>query len=319
MKRPTNQLLAHGIAGGLLAGLVVALWFFVVDLLAGQPFQTPAALAATLSHHAAAAATPPLVAVYTVIHFGVFACLGITAAWALDALQLRPALLWGVIFGIAVQECVFYAGLFLGGVPPSAVVAWRHVVGANLLSGIVLMAYLHRAMREDRPLGLAVLKRYPSLARGVLTGLVGAAAVAAWFFVLDLVTGQPFRTAGALGSALLGATSAADISVNLGIVAAYTVFHVAAFVVAGVIFVALAEGIERAPSMLLLAVLAAIVLEGVAFSTVALGAQWVMGALGVESIFVANIVAVACMGWYVWSTHPLLRHRLRDEAISVRL
>jgi hypothetical protein len=223
-----------------------------------------------------------------------------------------------VIFGIVVQEFVFYAGLVLGGVPPSEVVSWRGVVGANLLSGIVLMAYLHRATHEERPLGLAALRRYPSLARGVLTGLIGAAAVAVWFFVLDVAAGQPFRTAGALGSALfLSATSPADISMNVGIVSAYTVVHVLAFAIAGVIFVALAESVERAPSMLLLVVMAAIVLEAVAFATVALGAQWVMGTVGVESIFVANIAAVGCMGWYVWRTHPVLRHRLRDEAISV--
>ena len=290
MKRSTNQLLAQGITGGMLAGLVVVVWFLIVDFMAGQPFHTPAALASTLSHHGARAPTSQLVAAYSVIHFGVFACLGVIAAWALDALQLRPALLWGVIFGIVVQEFVFYAGLFLGGVPPSEVVPWRRVVAANLLSGLALMAYLRRAMRADDPLRLGPSKGYPSLTRAVLTGLIGAAAVAVWFFVLDVIAGQPFRTAGALGSVLLlGAAGPADVSVNLGIVAAYTVFHVVAFVAAGMIFVAFAEGIERAPSMLLLGVLAAIVLEAMAFATAALGAQWVMGTIGVGSMFIANM------------------------------
>ena len=318
MKHHTNALLIHGAIGGMLAGLVVALCFLAIDLLTGGPFRTPAALASALTHHPVMPPTVPLIAAYSLVHFAVFTVLGMLAAWALAQLELGPALLFGVIFGIVVQETVFYAGLLLGGAPPSQVVPWRRVVFANVLSGIVLMAYLHRALRSENALGLAVLRRYPSLARGVLTGLVGAATVAVWFFMLDVVAGQPFRTAAALGSALfLGAMGPADVTINLGIVASYTAFHLAAFIAAGLVFVAFAEGIERAPSFLLLAIMAAIVLEAAAFTMVALGAQWVMGSLGVASIAIANILAVTSMGAYVWRTHPLLQHRLRDEAISL--
>src|ERR1700682_3500000 len=99
MKR-WHELVARGLIGGILAGSVVALWFLLVDALAGHPFHTPGALARTLSHHGAAVPMARLVAAYTVVHFGVFAALGIVAAWVLNALELRPALLWGVIFGI---------------------------------------------------------------------------------------------------------------------------------------------------------------------------------------------------------------------------
>ncbi len=318
MKHPTRALEIHGAIGGVLAGLVVALCFLALDVLAGGAFRTPAALASALTHHPLMAPTVRLVAAYTLVHFTVFATLGVLAAWVLARLELGPTLLLGVIFGIVVQETVFYAGLLLGGAPPSEVVPWRRVVVANVLSGVALMAYLHRALREENALGFAALRRHPSLARGVLTGLVGAATVAVWFFMLDVVAGQPFRTAAALGSALfLGAMGPADVTINLGIVASYTAFHVVAFVAAGLVFVAFAEGIERAPSFLLLAIMAAIVLEAAAFTMVVLGAQWVMGSLGVGSIAIANILAVTSMGAYVWHTHPLLQHRLRDEAISV--
>src|SRR5216117_2820931 len=76
-------------------------------------------------------------------------------------------------------------------------------MAANVLSGFVLMAYLHRASRNEGPFWLAALKGHPLLARGLITGLVGAVAVAVWFFVLDVVTGHPLRTPAALGSALL--------------------------------------------------------------------------------------------------------------------
>jgi len=313
MKRPVNELIAHGVVGGLLAGLVVALWFLLVDSLAGRPFHTPAVLASALSRQDITTPSFRLVAAYTVVHFAVFALLGVAMAGAIAALRMPPRLLLAVPFGLVAQELVFYAGLLSSGTGRVAVVPWPQVVIANVLSGFVLVAYLHRAAREQRPLGLAFLKGYPLLAQGVVTGLVGAAVVALWFFALDVAAGQLLRTPAALGAALLfGASNVAAIQVNLGIVAAYTAVHVAAFVVAGTVFVAVAEQIERAPVLIVLIAMAMIVLEAVVVAMLALGAQWVLGTLGIWSVLVANVLAVSAMGWYVWATHPLLRRRLHE-------
>jgi hypothetical protein len=200
------------------------------------------------------------------------------------------------------------------------VIPWQSVIAANLLSGLVLMAYLNLALRSPQPLGLAALKAHPQLSRGLMTGLLGAITVAVWFFLLDLVTGHPFATPGALGSALLfGASNAEGAALNLGVVAAYTVVHLLAFGVAGMVFVLIAEQIETSPSFVLLACLTAIVLEGVVLGALTLGAQWVLGSVGMWEMFIANLLAVGSMGWYVWATHPVLRHRLRGEPISVRI
>jgi len=320
MKRPSNELIYHGVIGGMLAGLVVVLWFLVVDSLSGQPFLTPAALASALYNVPFQGPTFRLVAMYSVVHFGVFALLGVCAAWVIVALQAAPRLLLGVFFGIVVQELLFYTGLFLSGLTPSGIIPWQHVIGANLVSGIALMAYLHRASRAPLPFGFASLKQYPLLRRGLMTGLLGAAVVALWFFFLDVMAGAPFTTPAALGSALLfGASNADSATLNLGVVAAYSVVHVIAFAIAGVIFVMMAEGIERSPSFLLLAVMSAIVLDGVIVAALALGAQWVLGALGVWSVLLGNVLAVGAMGWYVWQTHPILQHRLRTEPLQVRV
>src|SRR3989449_10278236 len=79
-------------------------------------------------------------------------------------------------------------------------------------------------------------------------------------------------------------------------VAAYTAVHVAAFVVAGTVFVAVAEQIERAPVLIVLIAMAMIVLEAVVVAMLALGAQWVLGTLGIWSVLVANVLAVSAMG-----------------------
>ena len=320
MKRPSNELIVHGVVGGILAGLVVVLWFLVVDYIFwGRPFVTPTAVASALYHRPPEGPTFQLVAMYSVVHFGVFALLGIAATGVMAVLHTAPRLLLGVVFGVVVQELLFYTGLALSGFPPSEVIPWRHVIGANLVSGIVLMSYLHRVERAEVPLGLAALKAHPQLTRGLLTGLLGAAVVAVWFFLLDVLAGAPFTTPAALGSALLFGSNADTAALNLGVVAAYTVIHVVAFAIAGVVFVIVAEGIERSPSFLLLAVMTVIVLEGVIVAALALGAQWVLGALGVWSVLLANIIAVASMAWYLWLTHPILRHRLRDQSLEVRV
>jgi hypothetical protein len=219
-----------------------------------------------------------------------------------------------------VQELFFYTGLFLSGLTPSGIIPWQHVIAANLVSGVVLMTYLHRASRAEPAFGLASLKQHPLLSRGLMTGLVGAAAVALWFFFLDVLAGAPFTTPVALGSALLfGASNADSAALNLGVVTAYTIVHIVAFAIAGVIFVMVAEQIERSPSFLLLAVLTAIMLDAVVVAGLALSAQWVLGALGIWSVFVANLLAVGSMGWYVWQTHPALRYRLRTQPMQVRI
>lgn len=321
MKRPTNELIYHGMIGGMLAGLVVVLWFLVVDSIAGHPFATPAALASAIfDHQRAAATTFRLVAMYSVLHFGVFALLGVCAAWMMTALHTAPRLLLGVIFGIVVQELLFYTGLFVSGLSPSGIVPWPHVIAANLVSGVVLMTYLHRASHSNLPLGLAALKDHPLLSRGLMTGLVGAAAVALWFFFVDVIAGAPFTTPVALGSALLfGQSNTIGAAPHLGVVAVYTMVHVAAFVMAGIVFVAIAEQIERSPSFLLLAVMAAIVLDAVVVATLALGAEWVLGALGIWSVLLGNVLAVGAMGWYVWQTHPILRHALSMRPLQQRV
>ena len=314
MKRSIHHLIADGVVGGALAGLVVAIWFLVVDSLAGRPFHTPAALAGALTRQPIGPPTLRLVAAYTVVHFAVFALLGLAMAEAIAVLRTPPRLLFGVLFGLVAQELAFYAGLLLSDASRVAIVPWPHVVAANVLSGFVLMGYLHRAARDQHPFGIGALKGHPLLTEGLFTGLVGAGAVALWFFALDVAAGHPLRTPAALGAALLfGASNVGTIDVNLGVVAAYTIVHVAAFVAAGVLFVAIAEQIERTPALILLAVMALIVLDALVGAALALGAQWVVGTLGASSVLVANLLAVGAMSWYVWATHPLLRQRFHEQ------
>lgn len=147
------------------------------------------------------------------------------------------------------------------------------------------------------------------ISRGFITGLIGAAAVALWFLFIDFSDGHPFRTPAALGSALLfGITGVEMMKVTFGVVAAYTLVHVVAFVAAGIGFVWIADQVERSSSLVLLTIPAAIALEAVVVTGLAMSGEWVLGTLGVWSVLFANLFAVLAMGGYIWATHPKLRH-----------
>src|SRR5438477_13114794 len=142
MRRPAQAVIVHGVIGGLLAGLVVVLWFLVADTVAGHPFRTPTLLAGVLLNREFSQATFRLITAYTVLNFGVFAILAVTMAWISAAFTAPPRLLLGMVFGLLLQEVTFYAGLLLLHAAHLGVVAWPHVVGPTIAAGLVTTAYL---------------------------------------------------------------------------------------------------------------------------------------------------------------------------------
>lgn len=313
MKRRVRDALVRGAVAGLLAGALVALWFLVVDLATATAFRTPAELAAVYLG-ASAEISAGLVAGYTVLHFGVFAVLGVLTAGFLALLDVRPSLLVGLVFGLGVLTGLYYAGLLVTGVDAYDVVPTGHVVGANVAGGVLMMEYLRRVRLGERFLGLGRIRAHPFLTRAVTTGLIGAGAVALWFFVLDVVAREPFYTPAALGSVFLAGQTSGPVVIEFGVVAVYTVLHVAAFLVAGAAFAWAADRVERYPSMALLAVMAFIVLEAVFVPAVGLAAGWLMeGPLAWWAVGVGNLLAVAGMGMWTWRTRPELRRSVSAE------
>jgi hypothetical protein len=320
MQRHVSSAVIHGLVGGIVAGAVVALWFFLVDQLSAQPFRTPTLLASVFMGGAVQEPTLGLIATYTVLHFGVFAVLGGATAVLLETTGTVAGLLMGLVFGFGVLNTVHYGSLLVADASFLTVLPVAHVVLANLAGGMALMAYLHYALHPADPIGLGVLVRYPLMARGLGTGMVGAAAVAVWFFVLDLATSRPFHTPAALGSALLvGATSPAEIQVSWATIGAYTVVHLAAFAVVGVAFTWVARRLEQMPSWWLLALMAFIVLEGLFVATVGIVSAWVLGAIGWWAVAVGNLVGVGAMAKWVLAARPELQKRLFQEPVATNV
>ena len=156
--------------------------------------------------------------------------------------------------------------------------------------------------------------RYPDfrfLWLGAFTSTCGTfmqALAQAW--LVYTITGSAF---------LLGSHQGGDVHVNLGVIAAYTVAHIAAFIMAGIILVAVAEMVERTPQFLAIAGMFCILLEVLVVATLALGAEWALGTIGLWAVVIGNVLAVTAMGWNIWRTHPVLRRRLLHEPFQVRV
>lgn len=308
MRPSAARVLREGTLAGLLAGLVVVTWFLAVDILAGDPLRTPRRLAAALLDDGAASG---VVAAFTVLHFGVFIAIGIAVAGFVALTRVPPGIMLGVVVGLGLLTGVHYGALLATGSSAIAVLPATHVLGANLLAGIALALWLHRSLTREAPLGLAALAEHPFALRGIVTGVVGAGAVAVWFLVLDAVAGRPFFTPAALGAAFfLGTRSPEEVQVGIGIVAAYTVLHGAAFALLGLATVATAEWLERAPSFWLVSALGGFLLVGTFLVAATVFAEWVLGALSPWAVGAGTLIGVGAMAAWVWRTHPMLRREL---------
>ena len=309
MRRSTT--VVDGAVGGIIAGAIVAVWFSVLDFAIGQPLHTPRLLAAALLGHESSLVPARLVTVYTLLHLGVFAILGMGGAILMRATGEVPRVLTGALFGIGALSATHYGGLLLLGVPVLTLLPPLQVLAATIVGGIAMMLYLHRTKGEQVPFGPAMLKYHPLLADAAITGAIGAAVTAVWFLVLDVLAGRPFYTPASLGSALLlGAQIPAEVQLTGGIIVAYTFVHLLAFFVVGVGIEWLARQLERAPSFWLVALLGLIVLDMLFIGIVGSLASWVLGALGLWAVFVANLLAVAAMGYRIWLSRPELRAQL---------
>lgn len=158
-----------------------------------------------------------------------------------------------------------------------------------------------------------------NLLEGVVTGLLGAAGVAAWFLVVDTIAGHPLYTPNALGGLVFGALGAelapAEV-INPAVVAGYTLIHCAAFVVVGVIASLIVHAAERQPAVLaLFMVLFAIIEMGFYGATAVLDNTGVLGGMAWWQIAGGNLVATLLMGFYLVRRHPGIRERL-DYALS---
>lgn len=140
----------EGIIAGSLGAAAVALWFLIVDSVAGRPLHTPAVLGAIVSGAsnpiAAAEGADRLqfVAVYTPIHFIAFALFGALVVFLMHGAQRRPSVLMLMLLLFAAFEVGFTGLVAILEQTALGDLAWYQVAIGNLIAVVVMGWYVLR-------------------------------------------------------------------------------------------------------------------------------------------------------------------------------
>ena len=168
MAERSHSVPAEGTDVGIIGGLAVALWFLVLDTIAGRPLLTPSLLGQVVLMGDPSPNTETVVLgavlLYTAFHFVVFALIGMglvaVVHWAIENSVVRYALL--PIF--LAFEVIFYGLLEVLSERTGELFPFWAVVSANTLAALSMGLYLwirHPAFRRsirDTPLGAAPLR-----------------------------------------------------------------------------------------------------------------------------------------------------------------
>jgi hypothetical protein len=301
-----RSVLREGIVAGLIGAAVVALWFFVFDILRGTPFLTPTLLGSFVFSgiNTPVGMEPALGPIlgYTVLHGLAFVAFGIMAATMMAMSEREPALFIAFVILFAAFEVFFFGVLSVLGQGMQAALVWWAVLIGNLLASVAMLWFLFRA---HRALPRTLIGSWGGVLReGIVAGLIGAAVVAAWFFAIDAIQGEPLRTPRLLGTALLRAS---DPIVGI---TAYTALHGLAFIAFGIVGALLIAGAERQPLLVFALVILFTAFEVFFFGAIVIAASWILDELAGWTIFVGNILAAAAMLAYYFSGHRTLARRL---------
>ncbi|NIP81534.1 MAG: hypothetical protein GWM90_20895 [Gemmatimonadetes bacterium] len=315
---PTRGPLVRGVIAGLVGATVLALWFLLVDGLAGRPFHTPAFLARVLFGAEVTEPTVGRIALYTAVHYAVFLAVGVGVSRLRDRFEFVPGILLGAVLGFLLFDLLFYGSIWLTGVDVVGYLGWAEVLAGNVAAGIGIMATISALGPQPSRSWAEVLAEHTTLREGLVVGLLGAGAVALWFLVIDTVAGRVLFTPAALGSVIFhGATGMADVRVDALTILAYTGFHFGAFLATGLVAAAIVGYAEdRHAYVLLGAVLLFVTFETFFIGLVAIAAQWLLEVIPWWSIAVANLVAAAGMGYYLGRRHPDLVAALGEPELE---
>ena len=164
------------------------------------------------------------------------------------------------------------------------------------------------SLEKDSPTPLGSMTLYQE---GMIAGVLGAAAVALWFLVLDSLSGRPFWTPTVLGTALfrggVGLSSADTLPVSLEMVLMFSWVHGMAFAGLGGLAARLLGYVEGHPSAGFGVLLLFVIFQFGFISVATIFAEGVLRALSAWSILVANLLAAAVMGAFLWRRHPSLQ------------
>jgi hypothetical protein len=141
----------EGLVAGLLGAATIAVWFLILDSLAGRPFRTPTILGTAIfrgGHGLTSAESVPvsfeMVVLYTWVHALLFWVIAGVAARLLRVAERQPNAGFGILLLFVVFEFGFVATTLLFAEPVLHALTWPAILVGNLLAALVMGVYFRR-------------------------------------------------------------------------------------------------------------------------------------------------------------------------------
>ncbi len=148
-----HPLLREGIVSGLIGALVIAVWFGIIDVVAGRPFFTPATLGQGLLSFFGAISPDQgrmtFVLAYTIFHFAAFMFVGLVASFIVALARHEPSILIGFAILFAIMEVGIYGLVsLLDAATPLGRHAWLPIMLGNVLAAFAMGFYFWKKHSE---------------------------------------------------------------------------------------------------------------------------------------------------------------------------
>lgn len=145
----THNTLREGVVVGAIGATAVAAWFLVVDLIGAELFFTPtrlgAALGGLLGIGPLAEGGAVAFVVFTIVHYAVFAVIGVIATVIVHRSVAEPAILVGAFLAFVVSQALIYGFIaLLHETELLEHLTWPLVAGANLIAAVLMAGWLWR-------------------------------------------------------------------------------------------------------------------------------------------------------------------------------
>jgi hypothetical protein len=147
----TEKIYLEGLVAGLVGAATVALWFLVLDVIAGRPLHTPTILGTALFRGGQGLASPEtvpvsmeMVVLYTWVHALVFCVIGGVAARLLAVAERQPNAGFGILLLFVVLAFGFLMVTLIFAEPVLRALTWPAILGGNLLAAVTMGVYFRR-------------------------------------------------------------------------------------------------------------------------------------------------------------------------------
>jgi hypothetical protein len=143
--------------------------------------------------------------------------------------------------------------------------------------------------------------------QGIVAGILGAATIAVWFFLVDIVNGRPFYTPNVLGTALFRHGAGLDqpqaLPISWEMVLVYTWVHGLVFCAIGGLAAKLLELAERNMNIGFGILLLFVIFEFGFVGAASVFGEPILRALAWPSVLIGNLLAAGAMAAYFRRRH----------------